>query len=523
MISGKSIARGALVVMAATLLSRLFGFIREMEIAGHFGLKGATDAYLVAFSIPSAVGLAVAAAVSAGFIPVLNGYLVHNDVENAGKVANTLLNSIFIFLIAIAGLGVLFAPALAARLAPGFDADSVRLTAGLIRLMFPGLVFVGLTGIASGYLNSRQHFLTPALAPMVTSIVVIISIIILGPSQGIKGLAIGTLAGFTCQLLIQLPVMYKKGFRYRLEFSLRHPGVVKVFKLMLPVLVGSMVPSIMLVIERGLASGLDVGSIAALNYAFRLMQLPQGLFVMAVSIPLFPALSSLAAQKDLTRLKEIMVKGINVLALIMIPATAGLIALDEPIVRLLFQRGAFEAKDTVPTAYALAFYALALLPLAVRDIFRRSFYALQDTFTPVTLTLLGFFVNIVLDLMFIKFFGLGGLALGASLSIAVEAVILYFMLNRKLTRLPGRSLITAFLKLAAASLIMGLAAYYVSGIIGSLVDLQTVRGRMAQVGLSVVAGLLVYLAAVVSFRVREVWEVLHMASGYWRKLVRGTR
>lgn len=523
MISGKSIARGALVVMAATLLSRLFGLVREMEIAEYFGLKGVTDAYLVAFSIPSAVGLAVAAAVSAGFIPVLNSYLVNEDREDAAKIANTLFNSIFAVLLAAAGLGMLFAPLLAARLAPGFSPELVSLTAGLIRIMFPGLVFVGLTGLAAGYLNSHRHFLTPALGPMVTSLVIIGSITTLGPSLGIKGLAIGTLAGFACQLLVQLPVMFKKGFRYRFDISIFHPGVVKVFKLMLPVLIASMVPPVMLLIERGLASELTVGSIAALNYAFRLMQLPQGLFVMAVSVPLFPALSSLAARRDTARLKEIMLKGISVLALIMIPASAGLIALDEPIVRLLFQRGAFEAKDTVPTAYALAFYALALLPLAARDIFRRTFFAQQDTFTPVVLTICGFLLNIILDLALVRVLGLGGLALGASLSIAAEAAVLYLMLNRKLNELPGKYLVTLFLKLTAASAVMGAAAYYVSILTGSAVDLATVQGRMLQVGVSVISGLAVYLAAVVLLRVREVWDVIGMAAGYYRKAVKGTR
>ena len=523
MITGKSIAKGALVVIAATLMSRLFGFIRETQIAGYFGASGDTDAYLVAFSVPSGIGMAIAAAVSAGFIPVLNNYLVLNERENAAKVANTLLNIIFLVLLALTALGMLFAPSLVARLAPGFSPDAVRLTVDLILMMFPSMVFISLMGLASGFLNSRQHFLFPALGPMVTSIVIIGSILIWGRSSwGIKSLAVGTLAGFTLQLLVQIPVMYKKGFRYKPEFAVFHPGVIKVFKLAAPVLVASLVPPVMVLVEKGLASKLTIGSISALNYAFRLMQLPQGLFVMAVSIPLFPALSTFAAQKDFARLKETMIKAVSVLALIMIPASAGLLALDEPIVRLLFQRGAFQAKDTVPTAYALAFYALALLPLALRDVFRRVFYAVQDTLTPVILTIGSFLLNIALDLFLVKIMGIGGLALGAALSVMVEAAILYLLLNGKLAGLPGKSFFKLLLKLIAAAVIMGAAAYYCSNLIGLRFDMGTDRGRMLQVGASVMVGFLTYVLAVVVLRVGEIREAIGIVKGFFRKTSPGS-
>ena len=523
MITGKSIAKGALVVMAATLMSRLFGFIRETQIAEYFGATGATDAYLVAVSVPTGIGLAVAAALSAGFIPVLNNYFVLNERDNAAKVANTLLNIMFLVLIALTALGMFFAPSMVARLAPGFSPESVRLTVDLIIVMFPSLVFISLMGLAAGFLNSRQHFLFPALGPMVTSIVIIGSILIWGNSSwGIKGLAVGTLVGSTLQLLVQIPVMYQKGFRYKLEFAIFHPGVIKVFKLMAPVLIASLVPPVMVLVEKGLASKLTTGSISALNYAFRLMQLPQGLFVMAVSIPLFPALSTFAAQKDFARLKETMIKAVSLLALIMIPASVGLLALDEPIVRLLFQRGAFKAKDTIPTAYALAFYALALLPLALRDVFRRVFYAVQNTLTPVILTIGSFVLNIVLDLFLVKAMGLGGLALGAALSVLAESIILYALLSRRLSGFPQKSFLTLLLKLAAAAVIMGAAAYYCSNLIGIKFDMGTARGRMLQVGASVIVGFLTYILALVVLRVGEIREAFGIVKGLFRKTSPGS-
>jgi putative peptidoglycan lipid II flippase len=518
MITGKSIAKGALIVMAATLLSRLMGFFRQIEIAEYFGLKGAYDAYLVAYAIPSGVGMAVAAAISAGFIPVLNSYFVQNDKENAATVTNTLLNTLFAALAVLTAAGILFAPMLARMLAPGFQGDSVTLTTELIRIMFPGFVFFSLMGLASGFLNSRQHFLFPALGPAVSSLVVIASVVAFGKTMGIKGLAVGTVVGCIGQLLMQAPVMYKKGFRYKPEFALFHPGVIKVFKLAVPVLIASLVPPLMVLVERGLASRLTTGSISALDYAFRLMQLPQGLFVMAVAVPLFPALSTFAAQKDYTRLKEIMLKGVSILALIMIPASAGLIALNEPIIRLLFQRGAFEAKDTIPTAYALAFYSLALLPLAVRDVFRRGFYALQDTLTPVKITVAACVLNIALDVLLVREMGIGGIALGAAISTFTEATVLYFLINGRLKELPGISFVVFLVKLVAASLVMGIVAHYTADFVGERINLAVTRGKMLQVGISVITGLIVYFGAIIVLRVREVWEAMDIVRGFFRRL-----
>ncbi|WP_418791050.1 murein biosynthesis integral membrane protein MurJ [Phosphitispora sp. TUW77] len=519
MITGKSIAKGAIVVMAATLLSRLFGFIREMVIANNFGLTSETDAYLVAFAVPSGIAMAIASGISAGFIPVLNSYLVKNKRDDADTITSTLINVLAVLLLLVVAVTISYAPLLVELLAPGFEGDSIPLTAEMIRIMFPALVFVSLMGIASGFLNSHQHFLFPALGPMITSIIIIASAIVLGPVMGIRGLAVGTTAGFACQFVLQLPVMYKKGFRYRMEFAIGHPGVIRVFKLMLPVLIASLAPSLLLIVERGLASGLDTGSISALNYAYRLMQLPLGLFLMAVTVPIFPALSAFAAQNRLDRLRETLVKGIKVISMIMLPACAGLIALSVPIVRLLFERGAFDASNTVPTAYALSVYALALLPFSVRDIFRRGFYSLQNTFIPVVITVAAFILNVLLDFILIRFMGIGGLAMGAVLTALIEAAALYILLSGRLGALQGKNLIILLLKLFAASVVMGVLTYFCSGILGLRVDLDSGMGRLIQVGASVFLGIIVYLIGLLVLKVPEIQEAIDMLRGVYKKVI----
>lgn len=518
MISGKTIAKGAVVVMAATLLSRVFGFIRDVVIAQYFGVTEATDAYQATYPVIAGIGMAVAASVSAGLIPVLNKYIVADDRENTSAVVNTLLNFLLLILFLVVLVGLFAVPASdLVKIFTRFEGESVQLTADLIRIMLPSLVFISLMGVASGFLNSRQHFLFPALGPIVTSVFIIGSVIALDPSLGIKRLAIGTMAGFAFQFIIQLPAMYRKGFRYKLELSVKHPGVTRAFKLMVPVLITSLAPPLILWVERRLASGLDTGSISALTYAFRIMQLPQGLFVMAVVVPLFPALSSLAAQKDFEKLKETLIKGIGVLAVVMIPASAGLIALDVPIVRLLFERGAFKPEDTVPTAYALAFYSLALFPLAIRDIFRRGFYSLQDTLTPVKVTVFGFIINVALDILLVKIMGIGGLALGTAIAVLVEVAVLYHFLGNRLNGISLKPFFTTMFKIMISSIAMGLAAWFLSNIIGTKMDLSGGVARLVQVGASVVMGLAVYLAAVIVLKVDVVQDAFRMIKSLLKK------
>jgi len=237
-------------------------------------------------------------------------------------------------------------------------------------------------------------------------------------------------------------------------------------------------------------------------------------------VPLFPALSAFAAQNRLDRLRETLVKGVKVLSLIMLPACAGLIALSVPIVRLLFERGAFNAGDTVPTAYALSLYALALLPFSVRDIFRRGFYSLQNTLIPVVITVAAFILNVVLDFILVRFMGIGGLALGAVLTALVEAAALYILLSGRLGELQGRSLAVLLAKLAAASVVMGVLTYFCGGIIGLRVDLGTGMGRMIQVAGAVIFGLIVYVAALAVLKVSEIREAMDMLRGMYKK-VRG--
>lgn len=511
MTTARGLAKAATVIMAATLIGRFVGFIREMVIANQFGATLETDAYVIAYTVPSMVAMALAGAFNAAFLPVFNDYLVNRDKQEAHRLASSILNLVVLFFIIVVGAAFIFSPQIVNLMVnKEFSPEGVTLTVKLFRIILPALLFTGLMGLVSATLNSYKHFLFPAMGPMVTSIVIIGFIITFGAEWGITSLAVGTLVGLGAQFLIQLPVMYKKGFRYTFSLSLNNPGVRRILTLMVPVLLGAVISQSAILVERNLASSLDVGSVSALNYANRVMQLPLGLFVTAISIPLFPALSVYASQKNYAQLKETLLKGINLFLIILIPSMTGLIVLNEPIIKLLFEHGQFTAESTRVTAYALGFYALAILPWAIKDILTRSFYALQDTATPVKIAVFGAFANVVFDFILVKIMGVGGLALGLALGQSVTAIVLYYFLRRKLGSLDFKNWAPVAIKVFAAGLIMALVTFISYGLISEYLPIDSKKVLALNIAISGVLGLVVYFGALLIMKVKEISDLVQI-------------
>lgn len=519
MSGGSKIIRAAFVVMAATLVGRVVGFVREMVIADAFGASMETDAILVAFTIPSMAAMALAGTFNSAFIPVFSSYLEREDRDAANRMASSMINLIALIFIVVIFAALLFTPQLAGVLARGFGPGALVLTEKLMRVIFPGLIFIGLAGLAGGILNSYRHFIAPALGPMVTSAAIIIAIKILAPEMGIISYAIGITAGYGGQFLVQLPAMARRGFRYRPVLDLNHPGVRRTLLLMLPVLVGAIISQAIILVERRLGSYLVSGSISHLNYASRIFQLPWALFGTAITVPLFPALSAQAARGEFGEMKQTLTRGINTFALALIPAAVALVVLREPVVRLLFERGEFNAQDTVPTALALALYAVGLFPFAAKDILNRAFYALQDTLTPVILTAVSVAVNIALDVALVRAVGVGGLALGASLATVLNMALLYGFLSRKLGGLAIMESLTTFGKVLAAGLVMALVTYFAGDWVGAAVDTGKRTGQILQIGAAGIAGLAVYIGTIILLRVPELHIVAGMIRAFYRRRV----
>ena len=468
-LDSKGIASAATLVMLLFILSRGTGLLREMIIGARFGTAADLDAYLAAFRIPDLLFQLVAGgALGSAFIPTFAAAWTEGSQQQAWLLFSRVLNLLTLFLLLLCGLAMLFAEPLAARvIAPGFSVEQQRLTASLMRWMLASTVVFGASGLIMGALNAVQHFLLPAVAPVLYNCAIIAGAWLLAPAVGIHGLVIGVAAGAVLHLLVQLPALLRQNVRYRFSFRAGDAQVREVARLMGPRVLGLLFVQLNFLVNTVLASGLPDGSLSALNYAWLLMLLPQGIFAQAVATVAFPTFSAQVAAGNRAQLLETLTGLLRLILFLSIPAAFLLFVLDEPLIELLFQRGRFDAASTQAVAYALRFYALGLVAHAVVEIMVRVFYALHDTATPVVVGVVTMALNILLSLALIGRLSFGGLALANSIATALEMIVLLVLLGRKvrayhqearqattLQGLPVRQLLTSGGRSLLASVVM---------------------------------------------------------------------
>jgi putative peptidoglycan lipid II flippase len=515
--SGKAqIARAASLVMALFVVSRALGLVREMVISHQFGTGGALDAYLAAFRLPDILFQIVAGgALGSAFIPTFAAYLAHDDEGGAWRLASAVINLVLIITTSLAGLAALLAPFLVREvIAPGFDPARQALTTSLMRLMLVTPVIFGVSGIAMGVLNARQHFLLPALAPILYNAGIIAGAVALAPTMGVHGLALGVVGGALAHLLVQVPGLVRHGLRYAPILGLRDPGVHEVGRLMLPRMLGLAAVQLNFLVNTILASGLAVGSLAALNYAWLLMLLPQGIFAQSVATAAFPTFSSQAARGQRAEMRSTLVATLRAVFYLALPAAVGLIVLRVPLVQLIFQRGAFTATSTHMVALALGFYALGLPAHSAVEIIVRAFYAMHDTKTPVAVGVMAMGLNVALSLAFIPVFGAmgwapyGGLALSNSLATTAEMAVLMVVIRRRLEGLEGRELAGSLARTGLSAGVMGGAAGVLAWLLAST-SIWLAGGAAIVAGVAVYGGVSLALGA---SEPRAVWAMVRSRS-----------
>ncbi|MBE9470506.1 MAG: murein biosynthesis integral membrane protein MurJ [Chloroflexi bacterium] len=501
---GRQIAKAATLVMALFVVSRVFGLVREMVVGALFGTSAAYDAYQAAARIPEMIFLVVAGgALGSAFIPAFADHMAKEDNASAWRLASAIVNLALIVLTVTAGLTAVFAPVLVRTvIAPGFDPPQQALTARLLRLMLLSPIIFGVSGIVMGALNAHQHFLLPALAPSVYNLSIIGGALLLGPRLGVMGMAVGVVVGAALHLLVQVPGLMRYGARYIPTLGLDDPSVREVGRLMAPRVLGTAVIQLNFVVNNSLASMMGEGAVSAINYAWLLMMLPQGVFAQAVGTAAFPTFAEQVARGERDEMRSALVATLRAVFFLSIPATVGLLMLGRPLVGLLFERGAFEAGSTEAVTWALAFYALGLVGYAGLEIVARAFYALHDTLTPVWVGGLAMGLNVALSLTLPGVFGLvgwphhAGLALANSVAILLELVVLLVLMQRRMNGLEGRRTLTAFAKSGLAALAMGVV----------LLGWQAVlpgAGSLVLGGGGIVLGVAVYLGAALLLRVEE--------------------
>lgn len=484
---------GAIIIAFFSLFSRGLGLVRDRLLFSTFGAGDTLDTYYAAFRLPDLIfNTLVLGALSAAFIPVFLEYW-HKNKQDAWKIANSVLN---IILIAMVGLGLLafyFAPELISIIAPGFDLQKRIATAELTRIMLIGILFLGLSNIASSILNAFKRFTAFAVAPVMYNIGIILGITVLVPMFGIEGLAWGVVLGAFLHFLVQFPSLSSLGFKYSFKINWRMRGVWKIGLLMLPRTFGLAISQINQVVSTIIGSTLAIGSVAIFNAANNLQNVPIGIFAIPVALVYFPLFSEAWVKKDVPHLIQSFSKAMRRILSIAIPSSIFIILLRAHIVRLVLGAGEFDWDATILTARTLSFFAISLFAQSLIPLIARVFYALQDTKTPVIVSVLSLGLNIYLSITLSAAMGVAGLGLGFSIASVLNMLALWLLLRKRLGDLDDSRVFSSTMKITLASVIAGWALYSTLVIAAPYVDTHTGLGLMVQASVAGSVGLLVYV------------------------------
>lgn len=459
---------------AATLISRILGYIKDMILAGYFGASAKSDVFFVAFRIPNLLReLFAEGSMSSAFVPVLT----ETQTREGREAANRLVRAVLLVIMLVVGsfciLGMVFAPMIVTLIAPGFLDDPAKFADAVLltRIMFPFLFFVSLASLVMGALNTRGVFFIPALAPALLNVVTIVCIVTLASqfANPIISVAIGIVLGGLVQFLFQVPAFWRQGLsffgrsgaeRLTIRQTLTHPGLRRIGTLIIPATFGMAVAQINIFVSTILASYLQDGSITYLYYSMRLIQFPIGIFGVAMGMAILPALSEHAAKKEFGLLKNDFSFALRLLFFITVPAMVGLIALQAPIVNTLFQRGEFSPAASLATAQALMYYSFGIWAIVGVRTVTSTFYAMQDTKTPVKIASCGVVINIICSVVLMGPMQHNGLALANSIAAMANFMLLFYSLREKLGGVGTRRIVASFARTFAAAAVMGVAGWF---------------------------------------------------------------
>jgi len=518
------LGKATIIVMVGTSVSMALGFARQAGLAALFGATATTDAYMVAFFIPNQLqSFLIAGVLTAAFIPNFVELLAKEDTAKSQQLVNTVINLVLILFILITVIGVVGAPWLVGLIAPGFVGDTRELTINLTRIMFPAVIGTGLAGLLGSILNSYQHFAVPAFTPAAFSFVFIASLLTLGRTFGIVGVALGILMASLCQAIIQLPPLFRAGFRYQPILNLRHPALAKVVKLAMPLFLRLLVVQFYLVVLRILASQLAEGSVSAFEYAQRVSLAPAQALGAAIPIVLFPTLSMQAARMESGKFLSTLSSGISKLLLLLVPASVLMMVLGTPLVRLLFQRGAFSAEATSLTAGPLLYFSLGLFAYPVLWLLNRAFFALQRAVIPLIVVSVCSLLTTGLAVVLAPYLGVAALALSYSVSAILQVLALLGAMMRRASSLEMGLLLGRSSKVATAGLAMAPVCWLLAHQLGLFRGGLGIGLEILYLAASSLTALMVYALVLLTLRNEEalsIWSaaVREPAARYIRAL-----
>lgn len=501
--AGKKLIKSSVIVMLFIIGGKVLALVRDSLIAAKFGATYVTDIYNFALGMVYLL-TTISYGLTTTFIPLNSEHIENSTIKERNKFVNNVINIASFFTIILTAVLIIFSKQIIYIFAHGFTSNNVVFSQSveIIRIMFLSLIFVTLGSVVTGVLQSHKRFYEPAAMALVSNLVYIVYLVFLTSKYGIKGFAVATVIGFFAQFVINVPKYRKLKYRYKFVMNFKDSNVRQLFRLMIPVVISTSVVQLNLFVNRCFANNIYFGAVTVLDYSNKVSTLAYEVFAIGIAMIVYPTLSELAVKKDVLKYKKSLVSAINTIMIIMIPASVAIGVLRDPLINLIFRRGAFTAQAASLTSSALLFYCPAMIAYGIRDILNKAFYSVKDAKTPMSNSFVGIIINIIINFAIIKYMKVSGLALATTISAAVTTLLMMWKLNKKLSGLNIKKLAVSFLKIVFSSIIMGIVIYVINNFCINRVA-SLMQGSMISILASFVFGSLVYFICLYFTRLEE--------------------
>ncbi|MEH7502854.1 murein biosynthesis integral membrane protein MurJ [Neobacillus drentensis] len=492
-------------LMFITMFTKILGFLRDIILSYYYGTSQISDAYLIADSIPIIIISLIGTGLATSYIPMYTKIEKHESVLASDRFTNNIIGFVILMCSIILLLSQLFTVEIVKIFASGFRGETLKLAVQFTKISIFGIYFSCLVYIFSGYLQLKERFVATSLLGLPYNIVVIGSVVLGAGINKVVILPIGGIFAEAFKFLFLLPYIIKSGFKYQMVLDFKDKHLKNLMFLALPVIIGVSVNQINLIVDKTIASRIVTGGISALTYSSRISQLIQSVFVITIATVVFPRMSKAAAERNGDYLKILITKSFCWIHLIVIPASVISILFSEPIVKILFGRGAFDHNALLLTSSTLLFYSIGNTAMGLREILSRAFYSLQDTKTPMINATIALLFNIILNLILTEFMNLAGIALATSIAAIIGAFLLFINIQKKVGKFSPKEIYPSFLKISISSIIMGVVSKFIFKILLNQVGLSF------SLIISFALGILIYSILIYFMKINEVELVLQMA------------
>lgn len=486
-----------LLLMLITIVSQIFGFARDITLSYFYGISGISDAYLISITITMVIFSLIGAGITTGYIPMYNKIEETTGTMVANRFTSNLINIVLLLCTLIIVLGIIFTKNIVMIFATGFEGDTLELSVKLTQIGLFGIYFTALIFIFNGFLQMKQKFALPALMAIPMNLIIIFSIY-LSTIVSEFFLAIGSVLAplFACIILVFF--INKLSYKHKIILDIKDKHIKRFAYLALPIIIGVSVNQINVLVDKTLASQIVVGGVSALHYANKLNLFVQGLFVFSIVTTMFPVISKLNFKNNTVEFKKTVSESISSVSILIVPVMIGSMVFAEPVVELLFGRGAFDQRAVKLTSTALFFYSIGMLGFGLREVLSRTFYSLQDTKTPMVNAAIAVVINIILNIILSRYLGIGGLALATSISGIICTVLLFISLRKKIGPFGMKKITISFMKIIVASLVMGVIAKFIFDYLTSIIN------QNLSLLISIVIGAISYFAIIYFMKIDEV-------------------